>query len=205
MLRERKKVDKAYLYIVLVRSPSIVSHLIHLVTRDKYTHAALALDKDLQEMYSFARKYSYNPFVGRFKHERLDEGLYRRAERLPGVVLELEVSPEQYRKAQGIIQEFIFNSSRYKYNCRGLLYGLLNKPTRRDDRFLCSQFVYHVLHSCGLADFGLPENLVKPVDFLNLPVRVVYEGDLKKLTAVPERSGGVLSLLHRLRPRRRAS
>lgn len=46
---------------------------------------------------------------------------------------------------------------------------------------MCSQFVYHVLHSSGIADFQVPANLVKPVDFLKLPGRIVFQGDLKQL------------------------
>lgn len=196
--------EKAYLYIVLTRTNSIVSYLIHLVTHDQYTHAALALDRDLQEMYSFGRKYTYYPFIGRFKHERLEEGLYRRSKKLPGIVLELEVTEDQYRQARSLIQQFIANRGRYKYNCRGLVYGLLNKPTKRDDRFLCSQFVYHVLHDSGIVDFGVPANLVKPVDFLKLPVRVVYQGDLKQLVASPAGAEADRGLWQRLFSRRKA-
>lgn len=47
--------DKAHLYVVLTRTNTVISRLIHLVTRDEYTHAALALDRDLKEMYSFAQ------------------------------------------------------------------------------------------------------------------------------------------------------
>lgn len=189
--------EKAHVYIVLTRTNTLISRLIHLVTQDDYTHAALALDKDLREMYSFARKYTYNPFVGRFKHEQLNEGIYKLAKQLPGVVLELEVSPEEYAEVRATIQEFIDNSSRYKYNCRGLLYGLLNKPTTRDDRFLCSQFVYYVLHQAGIADFQMPANLVKPQDFLKLPGRVVYQGDLKQLVESGDGSSGYIRLFHK--------
>ena len=38
--------DKAHLYVVLTRTNTVISRLIHLVTRDEYTHAALALDRD---------------------------------------------------------------------------------------------------------------------------------------------------------------
>lgn len=194
--------EHAHLYVVLTRTKSIVSRLIYLVTRDEYTHAALALDKDLQEMYSFGRKYSYYPFIGRFKHERLDEGLYARSARLPGIVLELDVTPEQYARAKSIVQQFIANSSRYKYNCRGLVYGLLHKPTTRNDRFLCSQFVYYVLHESGVADFQVPANLVKPVDFLKLPARIIYKGDLKSLVSTIRRAPEQTALPKRLRSKR---
>ena len=175
-------VEKYRLYVVLTRTNTIISRLIHLVTQDEYTHAALALDQELQRMYSFARKYTHNPFIGRFKHEHLDEGIYKLAKQLPGVVLEIEVSQSQYEKACQLIEGFIANQSQYKYNCKGLIYGLLNRPTKRNDRFLCSQFVYYILHESGVVDFQTPANLVKPQDFLRIQGQVVYRGDLKELS-----------------------
>lgn len=173
--------EKAYLYIVLTRTNTMISRLIRLFTGDEYTHAALSLDRELQEMYSFARKYTRNPFLGRFKHERLEEGVYGLAKQLPGVVLEVEVPLENYAEARDLIDQFIANRAQYKYNFRGLLYGPLNKPTKRDDRFLCSQFVYYILRESGVIDFHIPASLVRPVDFLDLKARIVYQGDLKEL------------------------
>ena len=51
--------SKEHLYVVLTRTNTIISRLIHLFTQDEYTHAALALDRELTEMYSFARQYTY--------------------------------------------------------------------------------------------------------------------------------------------------
>ncbi len=187
--------EKAYLYIVLTRTNTVISRLIHLFTRDEYTHAALALDKDLQEMYSFSRKYTYYPFIGRFKQEHLEAGIYKLARKLPGVVLEIEVPREQYAEARTLVEQFIANNTRYKYNFRGLIYGLLNKPTKRDDRFLCSQFVYYVLHESGVCDFQTPSNLVRPADFMKLEAHIVYQGDLKKLVG-QEVSGSMQTRLY---------
>lgn len=189
--------EKAYLYIVLTRTNTMISRLIHLFTRDEYTHAALSLDKDLQEMYSFARKYTHNPFIGRFKHEHLEEGIYKQAKHLPGVVLEVEVPRENYAEARELVEQFIANRSRYKYNFRGLIYGLLNRPTTRDDRFLCSQFVYFVLYQSGIADFQTPANLVRPVDFLGLDAQIVYQGDLKELVVEQETNYPIRIRLYR--------
>lgn len=185
--------EKTHLYIVLTRTNTIVSRLIHLFTQDDYTHAALALDKNLDEMYSFARKQTYNPFIGRFKHERLDEGIYKLARRLPGVVMEIEVPLEHYAEARELVEKFIANRSRYKYNYRGLIYGLFNRPTKTDDRFLCSQFVYYILYESGIADFQTPANLVRPQDLLDLAGRIVFQGDLKELV------GGAQNLPIRIR------
>lgn len=68
--------DTEYLYVVLARSNTILSRLIHVIKEDEYTHAALSLDRDLEYMFSFGRRSANNPFIGCFKRERLDEGLY---------------------------------------------------------------------------------------------------------------------------------
>lgn len=173
--------EKAYLYIVLTRTNTVISRLIKFFTNDDYTHAALAFDKDLDEMYSFGRKTTRNPFVGHFKQEHLDEGIYKISRQLPGLILEIEVPQDRYEEARKLLEEFIANRSRYKYNYRGLIYGILNKPTNQEDRFLCSQFVYYILYNSGIADFDRPSNLVRPQNFLELEGRVVYQGDLKEL------------------------
>lgn len=159
----------------------MISRLIHLFTKDDYTHAALSFDKGLEEMYSFGRRKTYNPFIGRFKHENLNEGIYRISRQLPGVIVEIEVPQERYDEARALLEEFIANRSRYKYNYRGLIYGILNKPTTSEDRFLCSQFVYYILYQSGIVDFQRPSNLVRPQDFLDLDGRIVFQGNLKEL------------------------
>lgn len=189
---------KQHLYIVLTRTNTIISRLIHFFTQDEYTHAALSLDKDLQQMYSFARKYTHNPFLGRFKHEHLDKGIYGRAEHLPGVIIEIEVSCKQYQAVCELIDKFIAHQSRYKYNCRGLFYGLINRPTKRDDRFLCSQFVYYILRESGVVNFGIPANLVKPQDLTKLQGKIVYQGNLKDLVENTRENSVYLRLIHRV-------
>jgi len=64
------------LYIVLTRTNTVISKLIHVINNDEYTHAAIALDKELDHMYSFGRKYTFNPFIGVFKHEEINKGIW---------------------------------------------------------------------------------------------------------------------------------
>lgn len=173
--------EKSNLYIVLTRTNTVISRLIHLFTQDDYTHAALSLDRELNEMYSFARKWAYNPFIGRFKHECLDKGLYKIARQLPGAIIEIDVSQSDYDEVCRIIDSFIANQSQYKYHFLGLFYGLFRIPVKTKDKFLCSQFVYYVLNESGIADFNISANLVRPTDFLDLDGRIVFQGNLKEL------------------------
>jgi hypothetical protein len=172
---------KSYLYIVLTRTNTMVSKLIQLFKNDEYTHAAISLDKELNYMYSFSRRDTYNPFMGRFKKEDIDEGLYKFCHTLQGVIIEIEVSREQHEKAKALLDHFITNSSYYKYNYIGLLYNLFNKPVSRDGRFLCSEFVYHILKESGVADFEISKNLVRPQNLMDLEGRIVYKGNLKEM------------------------
>lgn len=173
--------EKHYLYIVLTRTNSTVSKLIGLFTKDEYTHAAISLDKDLNNMYSFARKYTFNPFIGRFKHENLNEGLYKFSKNLPGAIIEIEVSKEQYEKATQLVNNFIENSNKYKYNYIGLIHNLLNREVCYENRFLCSEFVYHILNQSSILDFNMSRNLVKPATLLNSNGDMIFKGNLKEL------------------------
>lgn len=174
---------KYCLYVVFTRTTTTISRLIHYMKQDKYTHASLALDRELNYMYSFGRKYARNPFIARFKHEHLQKGLYKIQKRLPGAVMELEVSKEQFLKAKSIIESFVANRELYKYNYLGLVHCLLKHEVCYEYRFLCSEFVYFVLNQSGILDLNMPRNLVRPQDlYESLQERggkIIFEGDLK--------------------------
>lgn len=167
------------IYIILTRTNTVLSNLISLIKNDEYTHASISLDKDLNTMYSFGRKHTYNPFVGCFVKENLYNGVFRFHNKLKGQVLELNVTEEQYDEATKLLYDFVSNSNYFKYNYLGLINSLLNRESFCDDRFLCSEFVYYVLNKVGIADLDKPRNLVRPQDLLNITSEIVFEGNLK--------------------------
>jgi len=158
-----------------------MSRLIQLFKHDEYTHASISLDKELNHMYSFGRRTTYNPFIGRFKKEDINEGIYKFWDTLPGAIIEVEVSKEQYENAKEILEKFISDSNLYKYNYKGLIHCLLNKEVISENRFLCSEFVYHILKESGAADLKISRNLVRPVSLLNIDGNMIYKGNLKKI------------------------
>ncbi len=173
---ENKKI-----YIVLTRTNTILSRMIGFIKDDEYTHASISLDKELKLMYSFGRKYSYNPFVGRFVKENFNEGVYGRQNNLYGLVMEIEVTHGQYEKAEKLINKFIFNKNLYKYNYMGLINCLLNRESCNDNRFLCSEFVYYILNESNIVNVNKSRNLVRPQDLLNIHGKVVFSGNLKNI------------------------
>lgn len=173
--------EKYHVYIVLTRTSTLISQVIHFLKNDDYTHAAISLDKKLKVMYSFARKEPYNPLIGGFMQEGLDKGVYRLHRKLPGIVLEVEVTGEQYKKAESLLEHFVAHRDLYGYNYLGLLHSLNRTAVSYNNRFLCSEFVYYILKESGIADLHKPRNLVRPQNLLALESRVVFEGNLKNL------------------------
>lgn len=187
--------QKYHVYIVLTRTSTLISKLIQIFKKDNYTHAAISLDKKVNTMYSFARKAPYNPIIGGFMEEKLNKGLYKYHRILPGVIMEIEVSEEQYEKARELLEHFISHSEKYKYNYKGLYHSLNRTEVCYDDRFLCSEFVYYVLKESGIVDFHKPRNLVRPQNLLGIESKIIYEGNLKDLHPSPNKEHGILGRL----------
>ena len=169
------------LYIVLTRTNTLISRLIHVLKNDEYTHAAIALDSELKHMYSFGRIYAWNPFVGGFKQEEVNKGVYKYCKYVPCLIIEVKVTALQYKKVKVLPDHFITYRYLYKYNYMGLLYNFLQKTVCYDHRFLCSEFVYHVLKESGIVDFRVPRNLVRPQNLLDINGQVVYKGNLNDI------------------------
>jgi hypothetical protein len=165
------------IYIVLSRSGTILSHIIHAITRDSYTHASLALDEDLELMFSFGRRYERNPFLGCFKKENADDRNFRLGR--SGLVLEVSVTEEQYDEVRHHVAVFRDNPDAFSYNLPGLITGIFNRTHERETRFFCSEFVYFVLNEAGVCDFGITRGHVRPQMFLRrLNGRVVFDGKI---------------------------
>ncbi|MDR1590275.1 MAG: hypothetical protein LBS51_08825 [Oscillospiraceae bacterium] len=175
------------LYVVLSRSATALSWIIHTVRGDEYTHAALALDERLEYMFSFGRRRAYNPFIGCFKRENLNDALYNTYPELPGAVIRITVSAAQYECVTDLIESFLLNSHLYGYNYLGLVGNLWGQSRPAAARFFCSEFVYHVLHASGICDFGKPRGLVRPQDLTRVKGRVVFKGNLKEYDSLIKR------------------
>lgn len=178
------------IYIILTRTNTFLSRIISFVKNDEYTHASISLDESFEEMYSFGRKYTYNPFIGAFVKESFNKGIFGIHENLHGIIMEIQVTDKQYRAAKKMISKFIVNRSSYSYNYLGLVCGLFNKEVFFERSFLCSEFVYYILNSSTIVDLNMHRSLVRPQDLLNLNGEIIYEGNLKNINTcfLPEYS-----------------
>lgn len=142
--------EQKSIYIILTRTSTVLSSLISYMTGDTYTHASIALEKDMSSMYSFGRKRQYNPFIGGFCQENICKGIFTNCNELPYLIIQIKVTDKQYDEASFLIKTYIQNTEQYSYNYLGLLFALVGKANKCSNRFYCSEFVYDLLRQCEI-------------------------------------------------------
>ena len=167
------------LYIVLAHTGTILSRIIKMKTGAEYTHSSIALDENLDEMYSFGRKYSYIAFIGGFVKEGASFGTYKRFYNTEISIFELNVTYEQYNKIQEIIEYVKLHKDEYKFNILGLFLAGFNRKRKQEKTYYCAEFVKKVLEKADVDVSNLPED-IKPENFKNLKdSKLIYKGLLK--------------------------
>ena len=180
MIRKLQK-NQRYIYILLSRTHTIPARLIRFFTKAPYSHTSLALDVELKEMYSFARRHIYNPFDSGFVFEDIEAGIFGMDKNVYCSVYAIPVTEEQYRIVKEELQHFIENSRMYNYNYMGLVGILFGKNVSTDYNYFCSQFVSHVLSRSGIELFKKEAGLIQPYDFhLQLQEQRIYRGKLSE-------------------------
>lgn len=165
-------------YILLTRSGTWFSRLIHLATADRYTHASIGLDGPEGPFYSFARLDPRFALPAGLVQERLDRRpLNQKA--VPWCLCELEVSPQAYEHLRQQLSSMYAKREQYHYNLLGALGCYFHQPLRREHHYFCSQFVASLLEESGAAELGKCPGLVRPVDFCSLRgLRAMRQGVL---------------------------
>lgn len=154
-------------YILLTRSGTWFSRLIHLATADRYTHASIGLDGPEGPFYSFARLDPRFALPAGLVQERLDTRPLSRRE-IPWCLCELEVTLQSYDCLRRQLTSMYARRKEYHYNLLGALGCYFHQPLRREHHYFCSQFVASLLEESGAAELGKCPALVRPVDFCSL-------------------------------------
>ena len=108
--------DEKNIYIVLSHSGTNLSKIVKLCTRKDYSHVSIALDENLEEMYSFGRVWAYNPFYGGLVHEELNKGTLKRFRDTKAAIYIYKVSAEEYARIKYIIYNMYDNRKKYRFN-----------------------------------------------------------------------------------------
>ena len=170
------------IYILLTRSGTWFSRLIHFATRDDYTHASIGLDGPDGPFYSFARKYRYLALPAGLVEEQVTT--CRRA--VPCCLYELRVSEETYFRLRRRLRSMYAQREEYRYSVLGAFACYFNLPLQRRRHYFCSQFVASLLEDCGAVELPKPPTLLRPADFCGVKgLRSVHQGVLEEILTQP--------------------
>lgn len=177
---QKNKTEKTKcVYILISKTQTLPSQVIKMWTREPYAHTSLALDIELNEMYSFARKRLRNPFDCGFISEDITKGVFGRDVNTTCRVGRLWVTPNQYKKILKNLDKFKKEKDFFRYNYLGIFGVVFNRAVERKYNYFCSQFVYYVLDKAGVEMFGKKPGLARPEDFRVWDeLELIYEGKL---------------------------
>ncbi len=171
--------DQRYVYVLLTGTNTVLAKTIRIYTGEPFSHASISLDKDLIELYSFARKQRFNPFVAGFVKEDIECGVFGADRNARCGVYEIPVTEEEYQKISCMINDFSEHRNEFGYNVKGLFAAIFDKEVFDGKHFMCSQFVYHVFQANGVSLFERGDGPVRPYHFhQNLEEQLVYRGNL---------------------------
>lgn len=171
------------IYILLMRSTTPLSRIVHLVTGDKYTHVSLAFNEALEPLYSSTRKNGEDMFPAGPCEEYLDRGYLKRHPSTPCALYKISVSDEAFDKAKEDVERFMAESDSYGFNIAGLVFCQLGHPLRRERKYFCSQFVSEILAKSGAISLPKEPCLMKPSDYAHmLESKCCYVGPIGRLS-----------------------
>jgi len=164
------------IYIVFTYTGTILAKIVKFYTNDKFSHVSIALDEDLNEMYSFGRLNPYNPFWGGFIHEKINCGTYKRFKNTKAEIFSMTISEKQYETIRKTINFMNKNKKYYRFNVIGLFAVCINRKIKFKHSFYCAEFVKYLLDKAKIKN-DLPL-IIKPEDFKSLTMEREYAGKL---------------------------
>ncbi len=175
--------NKQYIYLVITRTGTVFSKVIGLATGKQYTHASIASNEMLTDMYSFCRDHKERPLPANFNHEDIFTEVFGACKTIPSEVYRIPVTDDQIERYHTLIRHFVLNREKYSYDLGALLPMALHIPYKmRNNKFVCSVWVGFMLGKTGIAnDLKKHPSLVEPEDFRSVKgAELIYKGDLKK-------------------------
>ena len=174
--------ESQQIYIVLSQTGTILSRILHLITKKEYNHSSISMNRELTQMYSFGRRNPYNPISAGFVRESPHFGTFKRFSETNVAVLSLTVSEDTYKAIGALLEEMIRCSKHFHYDFLGLCAAAFHVSYRRRNHFYCSAFVKDVLEKYDVEGVDALAPITHPVDFMSLPgAELVYRGKMRDL------------------------
>ncbi len=171
------------IFIVLSSTDTTLAKSIRKCTGTEFSHTSLALDNNFEEMYSFSRRKTNNPFVGRFKKESFDTGIFAKSKQCLCQIYTAKVTEEQISKIKEKLDYFANSKKKFKFNNLGLFACWFKIIFPRKYKRVCSQFVSECLtYACP--EIILPKHywIMQPEDFKHVKnIDLIFRGQMQDI------------------------
>ncbi len=168
------------IYILLSKTETLPSRLIHSTTGGAYTHASIALTPRTDRFYSYARRKVYNILNAGIIQEDINKSVFALYPHCRCTLYALEVSDEGYQKIKACMQYYWKNYRRARYNFFGAIPLRLGIKIERRYKLVCSQFVAIALQASEEIQLPKDPYLMLPNDFQAITgMKIIYDGALK--------------------------
>lgn len=164
-------------YIILSHSGTIISKIIKIYTRARYSHVSLGFGPELNEFFSFGRKHITTPLRGGFIIEGKNRGLFQKFKKAKCKIYKVILTDNQFEIMRSYINEFLKAQHKYKYNYLGIFTTMIGLKLNRPYYYFCSQFVAEVLYKSKVWNFNKDFSLIRPKDFEQIKnATLIFEG-----------------------------
>ena len=140
--------EQKYLYILFSATPYRMGSLIRRITGEPYNHVAIATEKELRELYAFARRYYRTPLYGGFVTERSCR-YHHNGTTATVRLCRLPLTTRQWNNLNALLDKMRDRADRYLYNHLSAMLAPLHLKIRVRDAFTCAEFAVNVLHTLG--------------------------------------------------------
>lgn len=172
------------LYIILSRTGTNLSKIIRFVTKARYNHVSLSLDPNLEQMYSFGRRYPRNPLWGGFVQESKNCGFFKRFNDTEVKVLSIDIDEHTYQDIQSVFNYMQNHQNSYHYNYIGLCLAAFNIQFKPTHTYYCSEFAKEILVNHNIQGAEQLDRIPQPIHFESIPnTTEIYIGKLTQYKA----------------------
>ena len=141
--------EQTYLYVVFSSTPNKMGAMIRRITGTPYNHVSIALDENLSQMYSFARRFYHTPFYGGFVKESVSR--YHINGKTADIrVCRIPITSDQSSTLDALLKEMLSRQDTYLYNHLSALTVPFRRRVSIQDAYICVDFVVDILHSVGI-------------------------------------------------------
>ena len=136
------------LYLIFSVPPFKTGTFIRAMTHWQYNHVAVAFDKDLKEMYTFARYYRSVPLYGGFVRDSKERYIYKKKTAYVKIC-EVPVREDGYRLVKDYIDAINDYPAEDIYNIFSAITVPLKKRVLIRNAFTCAEFAIQILSMAG--------------------------------------------------------